>query len=142
MADPTLATKFFEQLLEPSRPATALEPYYHPLANKLSVEAAYFFRLPVVQLQPFYLSIFSCQITNRLLASMKVDPDIYFHRRLLLLTQIVSTVSLTTYGWRRLLHTIRPDPDFYVVTAANPCLLRVARSESTRPAARNADRER
>ena len=36
----------------------------------------------------------------------------------------------------------RPDPDFYVVTAANPCLLRAARSESTRPAARNADRER
>src|SRR5437879_6576709 len=66
----------------------------------------------MVQLQPFYLSIFSCQITNRLLASMKVDPDIYCHRRLLLLTQIVSTVSLTTYGWRRLLHTIRPDPSF------------------------------
>src|SRR2546427_1504839 len=94
MADPNLATKFFEQLLEPSRPATALEPYYHPLPGKLSVEAAYFFRLRVVQLQPFYLSVFSCQITDRLLARMKVDPDIYCHRRLLLLTQIVSTVSL------------------------------------------------
>ena len=112
MADPNLATKFFEQLLEPSRPATALEPYYHPLPGKLSVEAAYFFRLRVVQLQPFYLSLFSCQITDRLLASMKVDPDIYCHRRLLLLTQIVSTVSLSTNGRRRLLHTINPDPGF------------------------------
>src|SRR5262245_21149084 len=41
---------------------------------------------------------------------MKVDPNIYCHRRLLLLTQIVSTVSLTTNGRRRLLHTIKPDP--------------------------------
>src|SRR6266705_4554144 len=69
------------------------------------VEAAHLIRLAVVQLQPFYLSIFSCQITDRLLASMKVDPDIYCHRRLLLLTQIVSTVSVTTHGRRRLLHT-------------------------------------
>src|SRR6266704_3649910 len=76
------------------------------------VEAAHLIRLAVVQLQPFYLSIFSCQITDRLLASMKVDPDIYCHRRLLLLTQIVSTVSLTTNGRRRLLHTIRTDPSF------------------------------
>src|SRR2546427_2675432 len=118
MADPNLATKFFEQLLEPSRPATALEPYYHPLPGKLSVEAAYFFRLRVVQLQPFYLSVFSCQITDRLLARMKVDPDIYCHRRLLLLTQIVSTVSLTTNGRRRLLHTIRPDPYFALLWIA------------------------
>src|SRR6266404_9111718 len=50
---------------------------------------ANFIGLPVVQLQPLYLSIFSCQITDRLLASMKVDSDVYCHRRLLLLTQIV-----------------------------------------------------
>jgi hypothetical protein len=37
---------------------------------------------------------------------MKVDSDIYSHGRLLLLTQVV-TASLTTLGWRRLLHTIR-----------------------------------
>src|SRR5437879_5971158 len=52
---------------------------------------------------------------------MKVDPDIYCHRRLLLLTQIVSTVSLSTNGTRRLLHTIRPDP-FFLFTSKPYCL--------------------
>jgi hypothetical protein len=98
MPNPNLTSKFFEQLFEPGRPATALEPHYHSLASKLLVEAANFCRLTVVQLQPLYLSTFSCQITDRLLARMKVDPDIYCHRRLLLLTQIVLPVSLLTVG--------------------------------------------
>src|SRR5215470_19113527 len=60
----------------------------------------------MLQLQVFYFPVFSCQITDRLLASMKVDSDIYCHGRLLLLTQTIATVSVTTNGGRRLLHTI------------------------------------
>src|SRR5215813_14608241 len=112
MPNPDFITQFLEQFLKPGRIATALKTHYDSRAGKLLVKLPHFSRLPVVQLHPFYLSIFSCQITDRLLARMKVDPDIYCHRRLLLLTQIVSTVSLTTNGRRRLLHTIKPDPGF------------------------------
>src|SRR5256885_9149838 len=58
------------------------------MPGKLFIKLPHFLRLPVVQLRPPDLSIFSCQITDRLCARMKVDPDIYCHRRLLLLTQI------------------------------------------------------
>src|SRR5262249_21368497 len=111
MPNPYFITQLLEQLLEPGRIATAFKTHHHLLSAKLLVKLPHFSRLLVVQLQPFYLSIFSCQIAERLLARMKVDPDIYCHRRLLLLTQIVSTVSLTTNGRRRLLHNIRPDPN-------------------------------
>src|SRR3982074_1218677 len=87
MSAPDLATQFLQQLLEPGRIPTALESYYHWLTRKLLVEAPHFLRLPVVQLQPSYFSLLSCQITDRLGARMKVDSDIYCHRRLLLLTQ-------------------------------------------------------
>src|SRR5215510_7739321 len=109
MPNPYFITQLLEQLLEPGRIATAFKTHHHLLSARLLVKLPHFSRLLVVQLQPFYLSIFSCQIAERLLARMKVDPDIYCHRRLLLLTQIVSTVSLTTNGRRRLLHNIRPD---------------------------------
>src|SRR6266446_9381859 len=89
MTDPDLATQFLQQLLEPGRIPAALESYHHLLTGKLFVKSPNRLRLAVLQLQPSYLSIFSCQITDRLLARMKVDPDIYCHRRLLLLTQIV-----------------------------------------------------
>src|SRR4030095_9491206 len=110
MPNPDFITQFLEQFLEPTRITTAFKTHHHLLSGKLLVKLPHFSRLIVVQFQPSYLSLFSCQITDRLLARMKVDPDIYCHRRLLLLTQIVSTVSLTTNGRRRLLHTIRPDP--------------------------------
>src|SRR5438132_9002764 len=111
MTDPDLTTQFFQHFVDPSRIPTALESYYYLLTAKLFIKLPHFLRLPVVQLRPSNLSIFSCQITDRLCARMKVVSDIYCHRRLLLLTQIVSTVSLTTHGWRRLLHTIKRDQD-------------------------------
>src|SRR5216684_1330186 len=108
MTDPDLATQFLQQFLEPGGIPAALKSNYHLLTRKLLVEAPHFLRLAVVQLQPLNFSLFSCQITDRLCARMKVDSDIYCHWRLLLLTQIVSnTVSLTTHGRRRLLHTIK-----------------------------------
>src|SRR6185503_13204981 len=97
--------KLFQQLLEPGCIATALKSNYYFLPPELNIESSDVI-LFMIQLQPPHLSIFSCQITDRLFASMKVNPDIYSHGRLLLLTQLV-TVSLTTLGWRRLLHTIR-----------------------------------
>ena len=90
VADPDLATQFFQQFFKPGRITTALKSYDYPLAGKLFVESPH--RLPVLvqQHQLFYLSIFGCQITDRLLTSMKVHPDIYCHGRLLLLTQTCS----------------------------------------------------
>src|SRR5260221_8929944 len=102
MTDPYLAAQFLQHFLEPGGIPTALESYHHLLTAKLLVKPPHLLRLPVVQLQPLNLSVFSCQITDRLCARMKVDSDIYCHWRLLLLTQIVSnTVSLTTHGRRR-----------------------------------------
>src|SRR5262245_23223526 len=116
MSDPDFVSQFLEQFFEPGRITTALKPHHHLLPGKLLVETPHQSRLTMVQSQVFYFSLFSCQITDRLLARMTVHSDIYCHRRLLLLTQIVSTVSLSTNGWRRLLHTIRPDPLFVCMT--------------------------
>src|SRR6266403_3132809 len=105
MSYPRLILQLFQQLLEPGRVATALKSYYYFLTAELFIKRAHVI-LFMLQLHLLNLSIFSCQITDRLFASMKVDSDIYCHGRLLLLTQLV-TASLSTLGWRRLLHTIR-----------------------------------
>src|ERR1700682_1049806 len=96
MSDPRLILQLFQQLLEPGRVATAFTSYYYFLATELFIKGSYHI-LYMLQLHLPNLTIFSCQITGRLFASMKVDSDIYSHGRLLLLTQTV-TVSLTTLG--------------------------------------------
>src|SRR5262252_5036747 len=93
VSDPDLISQFLEQLFEPGRIATGFKPDNHLFTGKLLVEATYFTRCFMAQPQLFYCSIFGCQITDRLLARMKVDPDIYCHRRLLLLTQICNRQS-------------------------------------------------
>src|SRR6266851_9873754 len=105
MSDPRLILQLFQQFLEPRRVAAALKSNYYFLAAKLFIKGAHVI-LFMLQLHLLNLTIFSCQITDRLFASMKVDSDIYSHGRLLLLTQTV-TASLPTLGWMRLLHTIR-----------------------------------
>src|SRR6266566_4142768 len=105
MSDPGLILQLFQQLLEPGGVATALKSNYYFLTAELFIKGAHII-LFMLQFHSLNLTIFSCQITGRLFASMKVDSDIYSHGRLLLLTQVV-TASLPTLGWRRLLHTIR-----------------------------------
>src|SRR6266700_7305191 len=105
--NPNLAPQFFQQFFKPGRIAAALKANDYALPAKLFVESPHPGRVLVPQHQLLNLSTFGCQITDRLLTSMKVHPDIYCHGRLLLLTQIMFTVSLTTNGWRLPLHNIR-----------------------------------
>src|ERR1051326_8235763 len=118
VAYPNLTPQFFQQFLEPGRITTAFKAHDHWLAGKLLIKGSYLTWLIVHQHQVLDLSSFGCQITDRLLTSMKVHPDIYCHGRLLLLTQIMFTpVSLTTNGWRRPLHNIRrPCPHLCVIS--------------------------
>src|SRR6266566_8105204 len=125
MSDPGLILQLFQQLLEPGGVATALKSNYYFLTAELFIKRAHVI-LFMLQLHLLNLTIFSCQITDRLFASMKVDSDIYCHGRLLLLTQTV-TASLSTLGWGRLLHTIRrprpPEPKTMLLKMLSKILL-------------------
>src|SRR5713101_494213 len=104
MPYPDLTAQLFQHLLEPGRVATALKPHHHlAILAAPRIESTDIILL-MVQFELMNLTVFGCQITKPLFASMKVNPNVYCrHGRLLLLTQ-TATASVTTLGRRRLLH--------------------------------------
>jgi hypothetical protein len=77
MAHPNLTAQLFEHLLEPGRTPTALKAHNHlALAPQPSIEATHIILL-VAQFYLLYFSVFSCQITYGLFASMKVHSAVY-----------------------------------------------------------------
>src|SRR6266498_2458387 len=107
MTEPDFATLFLEQSFEPRTVATSFQTHDH-LPPELGVESAHLLFVLMLQFTDDEFASFSFQITDGLLACMKVNADIYCIHSASFQSHVAERTGreFTTHGGRRLLHNI------------------------------------
>src|SRR5216684_1109044 len=108
MAEPDFIAQFLEQSFEPGAVTTCFQADDYRTAE-LGVESPHLLFVLVLQFTGDEFASFSFQITDRLLACMKVNADIYCVHSASFQSPSKESREFTTHGGRRLLHNITTD---------------------------------